>query len=98
MVITHPTQADGHAQPIVIEDQDSQDADEPPIPCAPLSRGISVTTDNTITIDDDSRTRVESGERNDGSITPTNSWDGTAGDAHIFDATIVAAYLEVDPQ
>jgi hypothetical protein len=98
MVITHLTQADGHAQPIVIEDQDSQDADEPPIPCAPPSRGISVTTENTIAIDDDSRTRIESDERNDGSITSANSWDGTAGDAHTFDATIVAAYLEVVPQ
>ena len=98
MVITHPTQADGHAQPIVIEDQDSQDADEPPIPCAPPSRGISVKTDNTIAIDDDSRARVESGERNDGSITSANSWVGTASGAHTFDATIVATYLEVDPQ
>lgn len=98
MVITHSAQADGQAQPIVIEGQDSQDTDEPPIPQAPPTRGISTKSHSTIDPYYNGRATIDCEESKDCSITSTKSWDGNASDAHAFDAKHVAAYLEVDHQ
>jgi hypothetical protein len=95
MVITHVSQIDGHAQPLVIEGQDSQDPDEPPIPRPPpvLEKLGKESERTTIRPGFDSII----GESKDGSITSAWSWDGNADTAHSVDSKGVTTFLEVDP-
>lgn len=98
-MVNTATHIDGQA--IAIE-QETQDADEPPLAGPAISAGIihdeksyNKEKFHDLTAAGNSFITLES---KNGTLTSISSWDGSPEKAHLVDATDIAAHLGVDPR
>ncbi|CZR65470.1 related to potassium/sodium P-type ATPase [Phialocephala subalpina] len=100
MVITSTSHVDGqaHQQPVVIEGQETQDPDEPPLSGLSASDIIHDKPDGVIELQDvsTSSNSISNSDSHDISKQPSSTWDRDPGTAHAFDGKNVAIILGVD--
>ncbi|KAH8590313.1 calcium-transporting ATPase 3 [Bisporella sp. PMI_857] len=76
----------------------SQDADEPPLPRPPISRGSTTKNEEPHNINGGVSTANVSLSETQVEETLPVSWDGDTKSAHMFDAKDITAFLGVDPK
>jgi hypothetical protein len=94
-MVNTATHIDGQA--IAIE-QETQDADEPPLAGPAISAGIIHDEKSYNKEKFHDLTAAGTLESKNGTLTSISSWDGSPEKAHLVDATDIAAHLGVDPR